>query len=259
MRRTPFAPLLLASAITVLAMATPPMQALAAPAGVSPAQTPAARLRALFVASDEASLQRNPLQALFRGDLRYADRFGDNITDAYLAGEQAAAKADLAVLAKIDRAALGPEDRLSYDVFKYQTESGLKGFEPALLRAQIERPIDHFNGFQTFVPDLSSGEGAAPFKTIADYDNNLKRLDGYVLYLDRAIGRMRDGLKHGITNPRLVMANVVGQLDALLLARVEDSVFYKPVTKFPDDLADADKARLTTAYAAFIKDKLNPA
>jgi len=44
-----------------------------------------------------------------------------------------------------------------------------------------------FFGFQTFVPDLSSGEGAAPFKTVADYDNNLKRLEGYVVYLDRAI------------------------------------------------------------------------
>ena len=41
------------------------------------------RLFELFKASDEAYLKRNPLQALFRGDLRYADRLGDNITDEY--------------------------------------------------------------------------------------------------------------------------------------------------------------------------------
>jgi hypothetical protein len=35
------------------------------------------RLFRLFKDSDEASLKRNPLQALVRGDMRYADRLGD--------------------------------------------------------------------------------------------------------------------------------------------------------------------------------------
>ena len=70
---------------------------------------------------------------------------------------------------------------------------------------------------------------------------------------------MKQGLADGITNPKLVMQNVVGQFDNLLPAKVEDSVFYKPVLKFPASFSAADKARLTTAYATFIKDKLNPA
>ncbi len=242
------------------------MMALSAPLhaqGAAPAaavdSSPHARLRAIFAASDEVGMKRNPIQALFRGDPRYAERFGDYISDAYLAGEKAAAEADLAALAGIDRNTLNADDRISYDVFKYQTEMGLKGFEPALLKAAIDRPVDHFSGFQTFVPDLSSGEGAAPFKTVADYDNNLSRLDGYVTYIDRAISRMKQGLADGVTNPRLVMANVVGQLDALVPPTVEASVFYKPVLKFPDAVPTADRTRLTAAYAAFIRDKLNPA
>jgi uncharacterized protein (DUF885 family) len=232
---------------------------MAPPTATAAAETPAARLRALFVASDEASLKRNPIQGLFRGDMRYADEFGDYITDGYIAREKAAGEADLAALAKINRNALSADDRISYDVFKYQTEMSLKGFEPALLKTTIDRPIDHFSGFQTFVPDMSSGEGVAPFKTVEDYDNNLKRLAGYVTYIDRAIGRMKDGLAAGITNPKIVMANVVGQLDALLPPKVEDSVFYKPVTKFPDSVSAADRARITAAYATFIAQDLNPA
>jgi hypothetical protein len=49
-------------------------QALAAPIerhGDSQADT---RLKRLFDQSDEAYLKRNPLEAVFRGDLRYADR-----------------------------------------------------------------------------------------------------------------------------------------------------------------------------------------
>ncbi|MDB5691863.1 MAG: hypothetical protein JWO81_926 [Alphaproteobacteria bacterium] len=217
------------------------------------------KLAKLFHDSDEAGLRRNPIQALFRGDLRYAGQFGDYITDRYLAGEKAAAAADLAALARIDRARLSPDDRISYDVFRWQTGLTLRGFAPALVKANVERPIDHFGGFQVFVPDLSSGEGAAPFKTVADYENNLKRLDGYILYLDRAVGRMREGMADGIVQPKLVMRNVVGQLDALLAEGVEASTFYKPVTKFPAGIPAADQARLKAQYAAFIRDRLNPA
>ena len=33
----------------------------------------------------------------------------------------------------------------------------------------------------------------APFKTVADYESALKRHQGYATYLDRAIGRFREG------------------------------------------------------------------
>jgi uncharacterized protein (DUF885 family) len=252
-------------AILLLAVAALAFPAAAAAPARHPARpavaaaTEGQKLAKLFRDSDEAALRRNPIQALFRGDPRYADQFGDYITDRYLAGEKAAAQADLAALARIDRARLSPEDRISYDVFRWQTDLALRGFAPALVKANVERPIDHFGGFQVFVPDLSSGEGAAPFKTIADYENNLKRLDGYILYLDRAIGRMRQGMADGIVQPKLVMRNVIGQLDALLAEGVEGSTFYKPVTKFPAAIAAADQTRLKARYAAFIRDRLNPA
>ncbi|MBV8971394.1 MAG: DUF885 domain-containing protein [Sphingomonadaceae bacterium] len=245
--------------LAVTLLAGVPALAQPAPAPAAAATSAHEQLRAVFAASDEAQLKRNPIQALFRGDMRYADQFGDYITDEYNAAEKAAGEADLAALKRIDRNALSPEDRISYDTFKYTTEMGLRGYRPDLLEATIVRPIDHFNGIQVFYPDVVSGEGAAPFKTVKDYQDNLKRVDGYCLLLDRAIARMKEGLAKGITNPRLVMQNVVGQLDALTPAKVEDSVFYKPVTKFPDGFSAADKARLTAAYAAAVRDKINPA
>lgn len=220
---------------------------------------PGARLRALFAASDEASLERNPIQALGRGDPRYADRFGDYISDAYFSAERAAAEADLGALKSIDRGSLSAADRISYDVFEFQRRDDLKGLDPALLKTRIERPIDHFSGPQTYVPDMASGEGIAPFKTVADYDNNLKRLSGYVVLLDRSIGRMKQGVADGVTNPKLVMVNVVAQLDALIAEGIEGSTFYRPVKQFPDAVPAADRARLTAAYAAFIRDQLIPA
>jgi uncharacterized protein (DUF885 family) len=217
------------------------------------------RLFALFAASDEGNLKRNPIQALLRNDLRYADQFGDYLSDAYFAAEKDAAVRDLAALARIDRSALNPSDQVSYDVFKYQRTSDLKGFEPDILNAIIVRPIDHFSGIQTFVPDISSGEGPAPFKTVADYENNLRRLPGFVVFLDRSIDRMKQGLASGVTNPKLTMALSAEQFDALIKQGVEGSEFYKPIAKFPDSISSADRKRLAKAYAAFIRDQLLPA
>ena len=194
-----------------------------------------------------------------RGDLRYADRFGDYVSDAYYAALKKAALADLAVLARIDRNALGPGDRISYDVFKFSRTDDLKSLDPALLAARIYRPIDQMNGFQVWMPDISSGNSVAPFNTALDYENNLKRLRGYIVNLDRSIGRMKQGLAAGVTNPKLVMVNVVGQFDALIAEGVEGSTFYRPVKKFPDSVSAADRTRLTAAYASFIRDQLIPA
>jgi uncharacterized protein (DUF885 family) len=217
------------------------------------------RLFALFAASDEGNLKRNPIQALLRSDLRYADQFGDYISDAWYAAEKAAAVRELAALARIERGALNPSDQVSYEVFKYQRSSDLKGFEPDLLSAVIVRPIDHFNGIQTFVPDISSGEGPVTFKTLADYDNNLKRLPGVVVFLDRSIDRMKQGLASGVTNTKHTMELSADQFDALIKGGVQDSEFYKPISKFPDSISAAERKRLANSYAAFIRDQLIPA
>ncbi len=225
----------------------------------TPAQSEHARLFALFAASDEATLRRNPIQALFRGDLRYADRLGDNISDAYFAAEKAAAEKDLADLRAIDRAHLSSTDKIAYDVFEWQTKINLKGFEPGLLEANIYRPIDHFSGFHIMYPDFASGQGAAPFKTLADYENNLKRHKDYVSYLDASIGRFRQGMQAGIVQPRLVVNNVIDQLNLQIAQGVEGSTFMGPVKTFPAGISAVDQARLKTAYAAAVRDQLLPA
>ena len=91
--------LLLASAALAAPLATSP--ALAQAATQAAPQSEDARLTALFAADDEASLKRNPLNGLFRGDTRYADRLGDYVTDAYFDGERKAAEDNLAALARI--------------------------------------------------------------------------------------------------------------------------------------------------------------
>jgi uncharacterized protein (DUF885 family) len=244
---------------TTLATAAATGQALPAPVVQPGESADDARLKQLFYESDEASLERHPIEAVFRGDLRYADRFGDYLTDGYFAAERGAVEHDLAALKTINRTRLTPTDQIAYDVFKTRNETDLAGFAPALLKVQRDLPIDHMNGFQTFYPDFASGNGAAPFKTLDDYDNNLKRNAQYVAVLDRAIGLFRQGMKDGIVQPKLVVANMIEEFNNLLAEGVEGSTFYGPVKAFPAMIPAADQARLKEAYAAQIRDVIIPA
>jgi uncharacterized protein (DUF885 family) len=250
--------LLLATAALVIA--TPSTMAMAAPsAPAAEAQGPEdKKLLALFHESDEGSLARNPISGMFRGDMRYADHLGDYVSDAYFAKEKAAAQADMAALAKIDRTRLNATDQIAYDVFKWQTDMGLRGFAPDLLEIQLVRPVDHFFGFHTFYPGFASGEGAAPFKTLADYENNLKRHREYIAMIDAWIGRFRQGMKIGVVHPKLIVNNMIDQINLQLDQGVEGSTFYGPVKKFPEGISEADQARLKAEYSATIRDGIIP-
>jgi len=223
------------------------------------AATESQKLSALFAADDEASLQRNPLNAMFRGDMRYADRFGDFISDAYFANERKAAEANLEALKSIDRSQLNATDKIAYDVFKQNQTDALKGLSKEIMDLTVVRPLNHFFGFHTFYPTFASGQGAAPFKTVQDYDNNLKRHKEFIVLMDRSIDRFRQGMASGVFETKMTITNVVDQLNTQLAQKTEESPYYGPVLKFPEGFSDADKARLTAEYRGIIENGLYPA
>ena len=208
------------------------------------------KLFALFADSDARSLELNPLSRLFRGDDTNADRLGDYLTDASYYASLRDTQLNVALLEQIDRAKLSPTDQLAYDVFKYNQDESLKGSTPEIRALTEVRPVNHFSGFHTFYPNFASGTGAAPFKTIANYEDNLSRHDDYIAITDRSIEKFREGMETGVVETKLTIGNVIAQLDTQLEIPIAESQFMGPTTMFPEDFSDADKARLTAAYEA---------
>lgn len=252
----------------ILLLATAALIAAVAPAAIAQnsAPVPAAeagiaegqKLKALFAADDEAQLKRNPLGALFRGDMRYADRLGDFISDQYFANERKAADENLAALGQIDRMQLNATDQIAHDVFKQNQNDALKGLSKEIMDLTVVRPVNHFFGFHTFYPTFASGQGAAPFKTIADYEDNLKRHKDYIVLMDRSIDRFRQGMASGVFETKMTIANVIDQLNTQLAQKTEESPYYGPIQKFPDSFTDADKARFTAEYKEVIEKGIYP-
>jgi uncharacterized protein (DUF885 family) len=217
------------------------------------------RLFELFKESDEASLRRNPLQALFRGDLRYEDRIGDLFSDAHYQAEKAAAEHDLAALHAIPRDQLDATDRIAYDVFQYQTEDELRGIQPDILEITEALPMNHFFGIHTEYPTIAGGQGAAPFRTVANYENNLKRNRDFAANIDEAIRQWKKGEAEGIVDTKLTVRNMIEQLDNQLKLKPEDSPYWGPIKSFPASIGPADRARLTSDYKESLTNTVYPA
>ena len=245
--------LVLAASSALLLVAAPAFaETAAAPtaATATAAQTEHDKLFALFEDADARELALNPLGRLFRGDDSNADTLGDSLTDTAFIAARTDTQLNLALLAQIDRAKLSPTDSLAYDVFKYTEERALAGASDRIRELTEVRPLNHFFGIHTFYPNFASGKGVAPFKTLANYEDNLKRHNDYITFVDRAIAKFREGMASGVVETRLTVEIMVTQLDTQINTPLVDSMFMGPVKSFPEGMSEADKTRLTAAYEA---------
>jgi len=226
----------------------------AAAAPAAPA-APGAALATLVEAYWQEHLALNPLRATVLGDHRYDAELPNSLSTAYLGRELDLEKRYLKRLAAIDDRALAGQDLLTYAVFRRGRELEIEGF-----RYQAELlPVNQFGGLPQTFAQLGSGTGAQPFATTRDYENWLRRVDGFVVWVDQAIVNMRRGSARGYVQPRNVVERMLPQLEQLIAADPAKSVFMKPVATFPKGVPEADQARLRTAYRDAVIRQINPA
>lgn len=113
--------------------------------------------------------------------------------------------------------------------------------------------------FRISFSQMGSGSSVHPFKSVKDYDDFLKRVDGFVAWTDTAITNMQKGILHNRVQPRVVMEKVIPQIKAMLVDSVTKSIFYNPVRNMPANFSESDKKRLTAAYIKAINEQINPA
>jgi uncharacterized protein (DUF885 family) len=196
-----------------------------------------------------------PLEATANGDNRYNDRMTITISGSFRDTLNNFYTRYLNALKDIDTASLKEEEELlSYRLFNYEMQMGLEGLKyPSHLM-----PVNQFWGLTLEMPQLGSGTGNQPFKTVADYDNWLKRASAFPAWTAVAIANMREGITKGWTLPRVLVVKVLPQLKSMLVTP-QKSIFYGPITSMPDSFSVADKARLTKAYTHMIAQQMIPA
>ncbi len=215
------------------------------------------RLRALLDASEKADARLDPLGAVQAGDGDPGPAFVDPFGDAYAATLRANKQREWAALQTIDRNALSPNDRIAFDVFAYQLRQTLDLFDSGLFEVQRQAPFNPSFGLQVELPDFVSG-GPAPFATVADYERNLERLDGFADYLANVVRQAQRGMQAGYRQPRIVVENLLKQVDAMLATPEEQSPFWTAIQRMPASFTEADRRRLTAAHRRCIHERIYP-
>jgi uncharacterized protein (DUF885 family) len=214
-----------------------------------------AALHELFDEFFERELELNPVRATAIGDYRYNDRFANSIGPEHREADRKLNEEFLARLLEIDRVQLSRQDQLSYDMFMLDREMWIAGERfPNHLQ-----PINQFRSALNLFVQLGSGTSLQPFKTVKHYDDWLSRIDGFVIYADQAVENMKEGIRQGVMQPRILMAKSLPQIDSQIVDTAEDSGFWDPISNMPEDFDDADRSRLTAAFKDAIENKVIPA
>jgi uncharacterized protein (DUF885 family) len=215
---------------------------------------PAAELHSMFEEYFERNLQLNPLNATFIGDDRYNDRYANSIGPEHRAATLAMDEEFLARLEAIDRDALSRQDQLSYDMFRLEREQAIEGHRyPGHLQ-----PINQFWSPMNLFAMLGSGKSVQPFKTVKDYDDWLSRIDGFVIYADQAIENMKEGMRTGVVQPKILIEKSLPQIQAHVVESAEESGFWMPVADMPETFRSEDRERLTAEFREAIENKVIP-
>ena len=222
---------------------------------VSAADDPARELNQFFEEYFERTLELNPLFATFIGDPRFNDKLANDISPEHIQRQLEHEKQYFERAQKFLAGPLSEADRLSLDILLHDLSRSIEGASyPSHLM-----PINQFSSIPALMGMLGSGSSAQPFATADDYDRFLRRVDDYVIWANQAILNMRQGSKQGLTYPRLIMEQVLPQLEELGMTDVEKSVFYQPVANMPEAIAGADRSRIQAAYRDAIQQKVAPA
>lgn len=203
----------------------------------------------------QAQLELNPIQASAIGDDRYNDRFEVSISPEWRERSLETDKEFLRRISEIAPDELEGQDRLSYEIFVHDLERSIEAVQfPSHLL-----PLNQFYSTPNFFAQLGSGSSLHPFRKARDYDDFLKRVDGFVAWVDQAIVNMNEGIAKGYTQPRVLMERTIPQLEAHIVSNPEESIFWKPIANMPEGISAADRERLTREYRAAITGKLVPA
>ncbi len=207
-------------------------------------------LHDLFDRDWEYQMEQNPVWASSLGDRRWNDKWSDESLSAIHARFEHSRQA-LKELHAIDRNQLAPNDRVSYEVFAYDKKDDIESeqYKWYLVRTNT------FSGIQTVEREVDD----LRFETVKDYDDWLARLRNFPAYLDQNIALMHEGMKQHVVLPKVVGAEVLGQLKAMNFQDPTKTHFYDPFTKMPASFSEADKARLISQAQQTIKADVLPA
>ena len=253
----------LALALTACGQPTPAAEPEKAPVTAEEMAANGERLNAWFDAKYEEELQFSPIGLTFLGRKDKNDQidcFTLECHEEQLAWRVAATEE---MENEFDYDALSPADRISYDIWKYQTEQEVAG-EEYLYNGYI---FDQMNGPQGFMPTFLINFHNV--ESVEDFDALVNRISETGRAMNEAILIARESASRGVHAPKFAYEGVIDQSKKVItgapFTEGEDSALYADVKSEIAKLSEAGElteeeadAKLEQARIALV-DNLQPA
>lgn len=205
----------------------------------------------------EGYLKMYPLEATMQGDSRYNDLLSNNISSEFISKEIEFYTDTQKKLKSIEYDDLSDEQKTVYDVLDYTLKDKIEryAYHPELM------PFSQFEGLPLDFPLLGSAEGNQPFKTTQDYDNWLKRIDAFVIWMNTAEKNFREGMKQNVVLPKKLVVKMIPQMhsEEIITEDFDKNIFYGPIKKMPKNFSAKDKEKYKILYQEAISSKIIPA
>ncbi|MFN3753133.1 DUF885 domain-containing protein [Flavobacterium sp.] len=196
----------------------------------------------------------NPLEATQNGQSQFNDQLVFEMTDSHRKKQAEFFAKYEKELASVDTTSLSEEEKNSFDIIAWEVSIG----KDLLKQNANLTPIHQFWGTHLTMGQFASGESAQPFKTEKDYQNFLKRMDAYSVWIDSAMVYMKKGIQEKVVLPKALAEKIIPQFQDVITPNVEDNLFYSSCKKFPADFTQEQKDQFSKAYADLINTKLTP-
>jgi uncharacterized protein (DUF885 family) len=201
----------------------------------------------------QGGLKLRPIDATYSGDNRYNDYFPNMLSEEYKAEEKAfytKYKTELTTYKN-----LTASEELSKGILTWDCDINLD----RLKFNEDLTPINQMWTIHLTMAQFASGESAQPFATVADYNNWLKRLDGYLAWISTAQEKMKKGIAVKHVLPKSLIKKVLPHLEGIATEPLETHLFYKPILNLPESFSKEDKEALTASYTSMLTEKVIPA
>ncbi|TXD54440.1 DUF885 domain-containing protein [Polaribacter sp. IC063] len=212
---------------------------------------------------NEGKLKLNPLNATFAGNYRYNDIFPNFLSTEYQQKTKDFYTDYKAKLKDFKDETLNVSEQMSKAVLDWDCEMALA---QSNFKNDVLFPINQMWTVNLTMGQLASGSSAQPFTTVKDYNDWLKRLDGYTIWLTSAESNMKQGIAEGYVLPKSLIQKIIPQFESLTevtkdsegIVDVSNNLFYAPIKKLPKNFTSEEKQEFTKKYTAILNDQLIP-
>lgn len=225
-----------------------------------PAATPklseGEKLAAIAERYFQDNLTLNPLRgSQTTGEAKYEGELAIDIAPTHRVMQRALYQRVQREAAALNAKLLSPADQLTRALLEDEVTSrlGLMRFPEDLM------PLDQDGSLPVQIAQYGAGQDIQPLKTVANYQNYLKRLDKLPKWVDQAITNMRAGIERGVVPPKALIESGLPALKALTTKDLDKNAFTLAIRNFPVSFSAAEKEKIASEYRDAAATRLIPA